>query len=662
MCEYVSNNRQSFYRHLLYTHQIDKNTYILIYIYNNQLPLCKCGCGRTVKLSDRAKEYPYHCDYFSSGCSKQGKKQNEEYKTKRLKATKEAVIKKYGVTTYFKTDEFKETSKKACLEKFGTEYAIQNKDIKEKRKDNNMEKYGVRNVHQLQEVIDKTKETNLEKYGHECPIHNPEIRKKVIKTWMRNLDVDNPGKSKISQEKVEISFRNNHNGKTRKQFLQEIKINRNTKPELEFKSLLKNSNINFIHQFSIDGKKFDFYLPDKNLLIEINGPFWHGENRNDSYSLVQISSMINDEIKRKIAKANNYELKYLSASNLPNLITNFEEKFYDSYKSFNPDTIILTKDYLLKYREEHGDIKFESYFVPLTFYFFRTFFPYFTLPNRNIKLENELKETSKFTYDFLDEIIHSKINSKGTAYLKSKFLSYWKGKSMGSVSSIFDAYQDDDILKKVIKYRLGLNKTKETFDISYNNLIRGFSGYRLNLSFFPPRLAKIIFDKYLKNIDNPTIYDPCAGFGGRMLGFISFLNGRKGKYVCNEINEETYNELIDLSKELKILNKEIEIEVYNESAVTFSLEKLPDLVFTCFPYFNKENYKDKLYQSKEEWKTNFLYTIIDKYYKQTICIFIVDDILLEMIKEKYEIKEIITIKKAKHPISKSSGREFVIIL
>lgn len=50
----------------------------------------------------------------------------------------------------------------------------------------------------------------------------------------------------------------------------------NTKPELKMKELLNSLNIEYIHQKWIKGVLVDFYIPSKNLIIEVDGCYWHG--------------------------------------------------------------------------------------------------------------------------------------------------------------------------------------------------------------------------------------------------------------------------------------------------------------------------------------------------------------------------------------------------
>ena len=49
----------------------------------------------------------------------------------------------------------------------------------------------------------------------------------------------------------------------------------NTKPELKMKELLNALNIEYKFQIGLGGYMMDFYIPSKNLNIEVDGNYWH---------------------------------------------------------------------------------------------------------------------------------------------------------------------------------------------------------------------------------------------------------------------------------------------------------------------------------------------------------------------------------------------------
>jgi len=83
----------------------------------------------------------------------------------------------------------------------------------------------------------------------------------------------------------------------------------NTKPELIAKSYFDLHKINYIQQYAISGSHYDFYLTDHNILIEIDGSYWHGKNLSDiNLNKQQLNTRKNDYKKNSKAKLHNIPL------------------------------------------------------------------------------------------------------------------------------------------------------------------------------------------------------------------------------------------------------------------------------------------------------------------------------------------------------------------
>lgn len=173
-------------------------------------PICKAECCNN-KIKSSLKEY--------CGCN-----------IGRLIQVKETSLEKYGVDSYFKTDEgrkmisekvkiaykTKDVMKKrkiTNLEKYGTEHHMQNKEqmekikssliskyggvgsnseiIKLKVENTNLEKYGFKSALSNEEVKKKKNDTNLERYGVETVFLNEEIKEKMNKTMIDKYGVEN---------------------------------------------------------------------------------------------------------------------------------------------------------------------------------------------------------------------------------------------------------------------------------------------------------------------------------------------------------------------------------------------------------------------------------------------------------------------------------------
>lgn len=82
-----------------------------------------------------------------------------------------------------------------------------------------------------------------------------------------------------------------------------------SKSEIEFENKLKNENIEYYKQYYVGNYPFDFYLPNENLLIEIDGSFYHPLKEEDCVYDIQKHNFNRDIKKTKIALDNNYNLK-----------------------------------------------------------------------------------------------------------------------------------------------------------------------------------------------------------------------------------------------------------------------------------------------------------------------------------------------------------------
>jgi len=127
---------------------------------------------------------------------------------------------------------------------------------------------------------------------------------------------------------------------------------------------------------------------------------------------------------------------------------------------------------------------------------------------------------------------------------------------------------------------------------------------------FRPFLSKLIVDKYAKN---NIVLDPCAGWGGRMIGTIA----AGAYYIGFEPNTKTYDNLLRI---IDYLNLKGKVTLYNDVAENIDKYDFPEvnLVLTSPPYYNLEVYSDestqsvKNNQSYNEWLSSFLTPVIHK--------------------------------------------------
>jgi very-short-patch-repair endonuclease len=105
----------------------------------------------------------------------------------------------------------------------------------------------------------------------------------------------------------------------REQMKKQLAINRRerltsgkmSKPERLMEDILKSHGIEYVYQQEVSGFFYDFYIPSKNILIEVDGDFWHckpGTKYETPKMPEQVKNVVNDKKKTTVACSNNYTL------------------------------------------------------------------------------------------------------------------------------------------------------------------------------------------------------------------------------------------------------------------------------------------------------------------------------------------------------------------
>lgn len=109
-------------------------------------------------------------------------------------------------------------------------------------------------------------------------------------------------------------------------------IKSGTRPENQFINFLVENSIEYQHQYAIHTTNgswlYDFFLPRLNLLVEIDGEFWHSTKQ----------SIRRDEIKNNVAKEQQKCLVRISTDNM-----DFSIIFNDTESIWRENILILTK-------------------------------------------------------------------------------------------------------------------------------------------------------------------------------------------------------------------------------------------------------------------------------------------------------------------------------
>jgi len=129
---------------------------------------------------------------------------------------------------------------------------------------------------------------------------------------------------------------------------------------------------------------------------------------------------------------------------------------------------------------------------------------------------------------------------------------------------------------------------------------------------FPPIVARNTCIQFGINADDKVL-DPCAGWGGRMIGISTVSNS----YTCFEPSTKTYNGLLKLAEFIKKMNPEFKADVNKLPFEDAKLKKESfDFAITSPPYYDTEYYSDEktnslnCYKTFDDWVNGFYLPLI----------------------------------------------------
>ena len=177
--------------------------------------------------------------------------------------------------------------------------------------------------------------------------------------------------------------------------------------------------------------------------------------------------------------------------------------------------------------------------------------------------------------------------------------------------SVFESLQVDSKLDGLARLYL-YNLEHGVSNAFYATIQRGYQNIQY-VNEFPPYVARSIILQYAKNKHNIAVLDPCAGWGGRMIGCASIQNSY---YTACEPSTKTYNGLIKLSNWLSTLQPSFSANVQCIPYEDFDTDKYFDIALTSPPYFNTEHYSDEStnslnrYDNFDLWVSSFYEPLI----------------------------------------------------
>lgn len=169
-----------------------------------------------------------------------------------------------------------------------------------------------------------------------------------------------------------------------------------------------------------------------------------------------------------------------------------------------------------------------------------------------------------------------------------------------------ELWKHDSVKVQLIENRCKyLNKKPE--ELTTYDILSGFkkSGIYYGYSGFNPLLAKWFF----KEFNTQICYDPCGGWGHRMLGATEIK-----KYIYNDLSVPVCKNVLDIKNTFDFYNCEINC---NDARVFIPTDEF-DTMFTCPPYFNLEMYACGEFSCQKEFD-EFLDSLFDKFQQKESC-------------------------------------------
>jgi hypothetical protein len=230
-------------------------------------------------------------------------------------------LKKYGVINPAQSDEIKNKIKETCNEKYGTDYIFQTDDFKLKAKTTKIKRYGVEYLTQLeyykkrlaraaqsQERIEKIKKTFLQRYGVQSALQLPVTREEC--------------NNEASLKKRRETMRKNRSW---------------TSSKPEDTSYLKLCEIfqKVERHIEINRWDIDFYVPEIDTYINMNGIYWHGREKTEKE--LSESSSRQDKTILQTKRRDNLRFRWFKENN-KNLVVIWEDEIElicrDSFNRF----------------------------------------------------------------------------------------------------------------------------------------------------------------------------------------------------------------------------------------------------------------------------------------------------------------------------------------
>lgn len=497
-------------------------------------------------------------------------------KRQRLSSMSNGMVAKYGTDNPFKLSEFQEKAANTREVRYGGRYTFSSdsclsdgarKTFSEHMADDEFHK----------NVVNKRNNTNKERYGSECVMNNPEIQQKVKDTCIERYGVDHAMKTTGSREKFrETSIERygvSHYSQTQKardlmsermcnpvvqKSICEVKLANGSfntsQPEDVLYSLLveRFGEDDVKRQYMSDLYKYqcDFYIVSRDMYIELNASWTHGGHWYDNDS--ECDNSVVDTWRKKSTKyydnairtwtSRDVMKRHVAKQQQLNYIVFWDNKLSDVMLWFGMDC-----------PDGHDYDKIYSW-----------------LPNRDVCASFDYPDKLNNT----DRSVVAAVKAANGSIFYNNECKLWNENPLmchfGTLQSRLYANRYQYLGKLPVE----LSDAEIFRGLSISGLYHGYSVFN-----------NTGMNYLIKKYDVKSIYDPCAGWGERLL--TACLN--HVRYLGCDINSDLQVGYQDLINHYHLQDCNV---VCDDSSKLDMREHAHDCVFTCPPYENTEMYTD----------------------------------------------------------------------
>ena len=182
------------------------------------------------------------------------------------------------------------------------------------------------------------------------------------------------------------------------------------------------------------------------------------------------------------------------------------------------------------------------------------------------------------------------------SFFPHRYKSSWRG-----TKSAYEAWHEDGSLRSAIKYQL-----EHGDPVKPHRVLRAMTMRCRTPGVFRPAIARFLYETYCPK--GGLVWDPCAGWGGRLMG----ASAAGVRYVGTDVEPETVEGNQKLAEALGY-----DAQVVLQPAQTFEVPQV-DMVFTSPPYFNVEHYGEsdaqsfRVFSTFEGWVEGFMKPLIQR--------------------------------------------------